>query len=177
MSRVNTINKACVFVCVLIRRLITRQTSGLDNQADSGSALLWSRRKVSRQKTDEFILPDNHGNWFKTKQWQTGYKLPLIHWLPQAWAVNGPTTAVLKEKKQWQQVWHFHTRTHTRWHICGKRYLEVLVSLQCSDRRVRELDVVQRPVGAVFVAFSTGEPIVVLLPERSHRWLFSLPRN
>lgn len=58
-----------------------------------------------------------------------------------------------------------------------KRYLEVLVRLQRSDSRVRELDMVQRPVGAVFVVFSTGEPVVVLLPERSHRWLFSLLCN
>lgn len=59
--------------------------------------------------------------------------------------------------------------------VCSSRYLDVLVSLQRSDSRVRELDMVQRPVGAVFVVFSTGEPIVVLLLERSHRWLFSLP--
>lgn len=58
--------------------------------------------------------------------------------------------------------------------VCSSRYLDILVSLQRSDSRVRELDVVQRPVGAVFVVFSTGEPIVVLLLERSHRWLFSL---
>lgn len=56
-------------------------------------------------------------------------------------------------------------------------YLEVLESLQRSDGRVRELDVVQRPVGAVSVVFATAEPIVVLLPERSHRWLSFLPCN
>lgn len=67
--------------------------------------------------------------------------------------------------------YHTHTHTHTKW------YLEVLVSLQRSDSRVCELDVVQRPVGVVFDILATGEPIVLLLPQRSHRWLFSLPRN
>lgn len=55
-----------------------------------------------------------------------------------------------------------------------KFYLETLESLQRSDRRVRQLDVVQRYTGAVFVVFSAGEAVADLLPEWSHRWLFSV---
>lgn len=69
---------------------------------------------------------------------------------------------------------HIHRNKHTREE---KAHLEVLVSLQRPDSRVRELDMVQSPGAAGFVVFSTGEPVVLLLPERSHRWLFSLPRN
>lgn len=44
-------------------------------------------------------------------------------------------------------------------------YLEVLIGFQRSNGRVRQLDVVQSNVGAVFGSFSTGEPVAVLLPE------------
>lgn len=66
------------------------------------------------------------------------------------------------------------TRTHTHTHTRARqtdRYLEVLVSLQRSESRVRQLDVVQRPVGALPVASPAGESVALLLPQRSHRWL------
>lgn len=55
-----------------------------------------------------------------------------------------------------------------------KRYLEVLVRLQRPDGRVSQLDVEQRPIaGGASVVSSTAESIMVLLPQRSHHWLFS----
>lgn len=56
-------------------------------------------------------------------------------------------------------------------------YLELPVRLQRPDGRVGQPDVEQRPVAGAAGVLSTGEAVTVLLPQRSHLWLFSPLRN
>lgn len=62
-------------------------------------------------------------------------------------------------------------------HARRKRYLEVPVRLQRPDGRVRQPDMEERPVAGAGALLSAGESVEVLLPQRSHRWLFSALRS
>lgn len=53
-------------------------------------------------------------------------------------------------------------------------YLQVLVGFEGPDGGVSELDVVQSLIRGVFVDFSTGEPIPMLLSQRCHFYNWEL---
>lgn len=84
---------------------------------------------------------------------------------------HGDTSATnITETSQESQSHNFSRRASRRTEA-PRRYLQVPVSFQRSQRRVRQLDVVERPAGAAPPLPPAREPVPLLLPQRSHRWL------